>query len=154
MKVVIAGSRRLPQGHAPRFLVRFLAALDDDALVMLRRPRGDGPIGHFERDVSDLAGILRLDVEWWRPEPTGTTVGRVSVYVRDIDMIERSDLVVLFFAADEVAGEGYGGTQHLLDKALAAGRPCYAYIVDEYGNVSRLGEYDPDHQYADIAPLP
>ena len=151
MRVVIAGSRRLPQGHAPRLLVRFLAALDDDALVMLRRPRGQALIGHFERDVADLAGILHLDVEWWYPQPTDTTVGRASVYVRDIDMVEKADLIVLFLAADE-EHEGYGGTQHLLDKALAAGRPCYAYVVDEYGNVSRLGEYDPDHLYADIAP--
>lgn len=152
MKVVIAGSRRLPMGHAPRLLVRFLAALPDDAVVMLRRPRGETPIGHFERDVADLSGILHLDIEWWRPEPTATTVGRVSVYVRDIEMVQRSDLIILFFAADEAAGEGYGGTQHLLDKALDANRPVYSYIVDEYGNVSRLGEYDPDHMYADIAP--
>jgi hypothetical protein len=113
----------------------------------------DAPIGHFERDVADLAGILHLDIEWWRPEPTATTVGRASVYVRDINMIEKADLVVLFFATDE-ALEGYGGTQHLLDKALDANRPVYAYIVDEYGNVSRFGEYDPDHMYADIAPAP
>ena len=152
MKVAIAGSRRLPKGHAPRLLIRFLAALPEDAVVMLRRPASiDAMPGMFEMDVSVLASVLQLDVEWVKPEPTDVTRGRSSVYVRDIDMVESADLVILFFAADEVA-EGYGGTQHLLDKALAANRPVYAYSVDEFGTIDRVGDYDPDHMYADIAP--
>jgi hypothetical protein len=150
MKVAIAGSRRLPKGHAPRLLIRFLAALPEDAVILLRRPMRDMP-GIFETDVAVLADILRLATEWFEPAPTDMTRGRSSVYVRDIDMVERADLVILFFAADEVA-EGYGGTQHLLDKALAANRPVYAYSVDEFGTIDRVGDYDPDHMYADIAP--
>jgi len=151
MKVAIAGSRRLPKGHAPRLLIRFLAALPEDAVILLRRPMGVGPPGMFEFDVGMICGNLRLDTEWFQPEPTDVTRGRSSVYVRDIDMVEKADLVVLFFAADEVA-EGYGGTQHLLDKALAANRPVYAYSVDEYGTIERVGDYDPDELYVSLAP--
>jgi len=150
MKVAIAGSRRLPKGHAPRLLIRFLAALPEDAVVLLRTGRYTSP-GRFEEDVAVLCGVLHMDHEWCEPAPSEVTTGRSSVYARDIDMVERSDLVVLFFAADEVA-EGYGGTQHLLDKALAANRPVYAYSVDEFGSIDRVGDYDPDHLYADIAP--
>jgi hypothetical protein len=153
MKVAIAGSRRLPKGHAPLLLVTFMAKLPDRSVILLRRSMGFDPPGAFEADVSMLAAFLRFDVEWFRPEPTAMTTGRASVYRRDIEMVERSDLVILFFAADEVA-EGYGGTQHLLDKALDANRPCYAYSVDEFGTIDRVGEYDPDHQYADMLMAP
>jgi hypothetical protein len=158
MKVAIAGSRRLPKGHAPRLLIRFLAALPEDAVILLRRPMGHRlaagePVmpGIFEVDVLVLADALRLATEWFEPQPTPTTPGRSSVYVRDIDMVEKADLVILFFAADEVA-EGYGGTAHLLDKALAANRPVYAYSVDEYGTIERVGDYDPDELYVSLAP--
>ena len=151
MKVAIAGSRRLPKGHAPRLLIRFLAALPEDAVILMRRPMGRGLGGKFEEDVLLLADILHLDVEWFQPAPTDLTRGRSSVYVRDIDMVEKADLVILFFAADEVA-EGYGGTQHLLDKALAANRPVYAYSVDEFGTIERVGDYDPDELYVSLAP--
>jgi hypothetical protein len=151
MKVAIAGSRRLPKGHAPRLLIRFLAALPEDAVILMRRGmKADFPT-LFEGDISGLADILHLDVEWFRPAPTDVTRGRSSVYVRDIDMVEKADLVILFFAADEVA-EGYGGTQHLLDKALAANRPVYAYSVDEFGYIERVGDYDPDDLYSSLAP--
>jgi hypothetical protein len=150
MKVAIAGSRRLPRGHAPRLLIRFLAALPEDAVILLRRPMGSGG-GRFEADVANLCGVLHLDVEWFQPEPTDTTPGRSSVYVRDITMVEKADLVILFIHPDEVAG-GYSGTMHLLDKALAANRPVYAYSVDDNGTIARVGDYDPGHLYADIAP--
>lgn len=151
MKVAIAGSRRLPKGHAPRLLIRFLAALPEDTIILMRRGMNGQVPGPFEFDVAMLCVILHLADEWFEPQPTATTRGRSSVYRRDIDMIEKADLVILFFAADEVA-EGYGGTQHLLDKALDANRPCYAYSVDEFGAIDRVGEYDPEHLYADIAP--
>lgn len=153
MKVAIAGSRRLPKGHAPRLLIRFLAALPEDAVILLRAPLGRKNTGRFEQDIETLCSILSLLWEWHEPAPTASTPGRASVYVRDIDMVEQADLVILFFAADEVA-EGYGGTQHLLDKALVANRPVYAYSVDEYGTIDRVGENDPDHLYADLAPAP
>lgn len=150
MKVVIAGSRRLPAGQAPRLLIRFLASLPDDAVILLRKGAFTEP-GRFEIDVESLCSILRLDWEWCMPHPTQETPGRASVYFRDIDMVERADLVLLFFVPEE-ATDGYSGTAHLLDKALAANRPVYAYSVDLKGTVERVGEYDPDHLYADMVP--
>lgn len=150
MKVVIAGSRRLPAGQAPRLLVRFLAALPADAVILLRKGRYTEP-GRFELDVENLCSILHMDWEWCIPAPDKRTVGRAAVFFRDIDMITRSDLVVLFFAPDE-ATDGYSGTAHLMDKALDGDRPVYAYSVDGDGKVNRVGEYDPEHLYADIAP--
>lgn len=151
MRVVIAGSRRLPPGQAPRLLIRFLAGLPDDAVVLLRT--GIKETGRFEQDVENLCAMLSLRWQWFRPEPTEETPGRASVYRRDIEMIEHADLVILFFAADEVA-EGYGGTQHLLDKAFDADRPVYAYSVSDNGIIDRVGEYDPDHLYDDVVPSP
>lgn len=150
MKVVIAGSRRLGRGQAPRLLVMFLDSLFDVDLVLLRSPMTDPP-GPFEQDVAYLCDMFGLKYEWIRPEPTADTPGRTSVYVRDMVMAEKADLMLLFFMADE-AVEGYSGTSHLLYKALAADRPVYAYALDEQGKVTRVGEYDPENLYADRVP--
>jgi len=152
LNVTIAGSRRLPAGQAPRLLIRFLADLPDDACILLRKGAYTEP-GRFERDVETLCSILRLDWEWVIPKPTDTTVGRASVYFRDIEMVERSDLVLLFFVPEE-ATDGYSGTAHLMEKALAADRPVYAYSVDENGKVERVGEYDPDNLFIERVPVP
>lgn len=150
MKVVIAGSRRLPAGQAPRLLIRFLAALPEDAVLLLRSPIRKLP-GQFEQDTAGMAELLHLEREWCLPEPNDKHPGRASVFLRDIDMVERADLVILFVTPEEVE-TGYAGTMHLLDKAMDAGRPVYAYSVAATGKVSRVGEYDPDSLYIDIAP--
>jgi hypothetical protein len=152
MNVTIGASRSLGRGQAPRLLVRFLAALPQDAVILLRRPI-DAPPGGFEQDTAALGRVLELDVRWFTPYPSEKYPGRSSVYVRDMDMVEEADLVLLFFTSGEEIG-GYGGTSHLLDRALAAGRPVYAYGVERNGNVYRVGEYDPEHTYADITPAP
>ena len=156
MKIVIAGSRRLPKGHAPRLLIRFFAALPGDAIILMRRPRGDGSLagampGAFELDVLNLCGILHLDVEWFQPEPGDKFRGRASVFIRDIEMVRKADLVILFVTPEEVEGS-YAGTMHLLDKAMDEDRPVYAYSVGQEGAVKRIGEYDPNHWFSDIAP--
>ena len=152
MKVVIAGSHRLPKGQAPRLLIRFLATLPEDAIILMRRPASlDAMPGMFEIDVSGLASILHLDVEWFAPAPTDRFPGRSSVFLRDIEMVRKADLVILFVTPEEVEAV-YAGTMHLLDKAMDENRPVYAYSVDHEGKVSRVGEYDPEHWYADIAP--
>ena len=152
MKVVIAGSRRLPKGQAPRLLIRFLAALPEDAIILMRRPASiDAMPGMFEIDVSGLASILHLDVEWFKPAPTDRHPGRASVFLRDIEMVRKADLVVLFVTPEEVE-EAYAGTMHLLDKAMDEDRPVYAYSVDREGVIKRVGEYDPHHLFIDIAP--
>ena len=131
-------------------LISFMAALPEDAVIFLRRGLRTDP-GMFERDVETLAGLLRLEVEWHQPEPTDVTPGRSSVYARDISMVEQSDLVIAFLTLDDVEG-GYSGSSHVIDKALAANRPVYAYSVDEFGTIERVGDYDPDELYASLAP--
>ena len=150
VKVTIAGSRRLPAGQAPRLLVRFLAALPDDAVILLRKGLYSEP-GRFESDVESLCSILRLGWEWCVPAPTDTTPGRSSVYFRDIEMVDRSDLVLLFLTPED-AEEGHSGTSHVFEKALDADRPVYAYSVGEDGKVERVGEYDPDHLFHELVP--
>lgn len=131
-------------------LVRCLAALPEDTLVLLRRGISTPP-GQFERDVESLCSILHLAWEWCLPEPTDETPGRASVYVRDIAMLDRADLALLFFTPDDVEA-GTSGTSHLQDQALQLGRPCYAYSVAPDGAVALVGDYDPDHLYAELVP--
>ena len=151
MKVVIAGSHRLPKGQAPRLLIRVLATLPEDATILMRRSMRDGVRGPFEVDVDDLCTILHMNVEWFEPAPTDRHPGRASVFLRDIEMVRKADLVILFVTPDEVEN-GYAGTMHLMDKAMDENRPVYAYSVDHEGKISRVGEYDPEHLYLDIAP--
>lgn len=150
MNVVIAGSRRLPAGQALRLFIRTLAALPEDATILLRVGVHTEP-GRFEQDVEKLCELLRLDWEWCAPEPTDRTPGRASVYFRDIDMVERADLVLLFFTPGDTV-DGYSGTTHLQDRALAADRPVYSYSVADDGKVERVGEYDPEHLYDQLVP--
>jgi hypothetical protein len=152
VKVVIAGSRRLPRGQAPRLLIRFLAALPEDAIILMRRGMHGQVPGPFEFDVAQLCHILHLKNVWFEPEPTDRYPGRASVFMRDIDMVRNAELVILFVTPEEVE-DVYAGTMHLLDKALDEQRPVYAYSVDQDGKVKRVGEWDPDHLYHDIAPM-
>lgn len=151
MRVAIAGSRRLPAGQAPRLLIRFLAALPADARILLRKGRFIDP-NRFEQDVANLCAILHLEWDWFVPEITEESFGRAAVYHRDMNMVEAADLVLLFFSPEE-AVSGYSGTAHLMDKSLDADRPVYAYTVADDGKVARIGEYDPEHLYADLAPF-
>jgi len=151
MIVAIAGSRRLPRGQAPRLLIRFLDNLEEGDRVIVRTPK-HGPPGPFEHDVMALCEILDITVETMSPAPTITTPGRASVYFRDIEMVEHADLVLLFFTPEE-AVEGYSGTAHLMDKALDADRPVYAYTVGADGLVCRVGEHDPDDLFAGRVPF-
>lgn len=150
MKVIIAGSRRLPRGQAPRLLLHLLGALakEEGNHVLLRS--GLKYMGEFERDVMHLCEILHLDWTYRKPAPTPEAPGRASVYVRDIEMVEQADLAILFFTPDD-AEEGYSGTFHLLDKCLDVGRPVHAYTVDDAGKVERFGDYDPLHEYSHLA---
>lgn len=150
--LAIAGSRRLPRGQAPRLLIRCLATLSDDSTVFLRSPVSSPP-GTFEQDVANLCAILGLRHEWVIPDITDTTRGRASVYLRDITLVDKVDLVLLFFTPSE-AHDGYSGTAHLLEKALDAARPVYAYTVADDGAVERVGEYDPDDAFSGVVPAP
>ena len=153
MRVVIAGSRRLPKGQAPRLLLHLLASLTPDEgeelnTVALRS--GLKRMGQFESDVRNLCEVLHLDWGYWKPEPDDDHPGRASVFIRDIEMVDAADLVILFFTPVD-AEDGYSGTFHLLDKCLDTGKPVHAYTVDSMGKVARFGDYDPGHEYDHLA---
>jgi hypothetical protein len=157
MKVIIAGSRRLPKGQAPRLLLHLLASLrgalsfdETRDMVLLRHPKGVNPPGGFEMDVFNLCSILYIHAMWCRPQPSPENPGRTSVFIRDIEMVDRADLAILFFTPAD-ALDGYSGTYHLLDKCLDVGRPVHAYTVDDDGKVARFGDYDPNHQFDHLA---
>lgn len=146
MKVVLAGSRKLPAGTAPRALLHFLLRLPPDCVVLLRGPLS-GHSGGFETDVEMLCRMLAIDCEFRRPN-TVSTPGRASVFARDIEMVAEADLVMVFLSAED-AESGYSGTYHLFEKALDDQRPVYGWLADENGT-SRWGEFDPDHLYVDL----
>jgi hypothetical protein len=123
-----------------------MVELPEGTIILLRRAMTAEP-GEFERGVANLAHVLHLEVQWGRPAPAETHPGRASVYYRDMLMVEQADFAVLFFTRMEHEG-GYSGTMHLLDKCLDAGRPVHAYTVGHRtGEVERVGDYDPEHQF-------
>ena len=145
MIVAIAGSRRLPRGLAPRRLLHLLLSLPPDTQVLLRRGSRTVP-GQFESDVSNVCGILGLEVGWRVPNPVETP-GRAAVYARDINLVNEADLTLAFLDIKD-AEDGNSGTFHLFERAMQDERPVYAWVVGDDGEPERWGEYDPQERYA------
>lgn len=145
MKVAIGGARRLPPGTAFRVLIRFMANLDPDTIVLLRRGLNTDP-GPFEMDVAELCTFLGLDVQWRRPKPDDINPGRQSVFVRDFDMVAEADLTLVF--VPDIEPLDSSGTAHLMDKAIELNKAVFAYTVSDDGTTTRYGENDPDDLYA------
>lgn len=176
MKVAIAGSRALPKGIAPRLLVRFLAALPEDTVVMFRRGRISPP-GIFEQQAASVCELLGLEVAWMQPaategryergpggvpvmveQPVATwdadprATAREATFARDLEMVAKADLVLCFYTTGQ-EGDETSGTASLVDKAIAEDRVVYAYAID--GKVVvRSGEHDPTNAYAHLVPTP
>lgn len=110
------------------------------ATVLLRHPLHSDP-EPFEQMVALACDHLKMDVEWCQPEPGG----RQSVYFRDVDMVGKSDLVLAWFADDQMTG----GTEHVVEKAIDQRVPVYSYgIRDE--KLVLLGSMDIDHQFGEF----
>jgi len=164
--VVVAGSRALAPGLAPRLLVRFLAGLPSEATILLRRGLFRQP-NLFEAQVESLCELIGLKVEWCyplfgaaqKPGTTGPAVdweekgyrGRQMTFARDLDMVTRADLVLAFYTIDQV-GDDTSGTVGLVEKALEANRVVYAYALTD-NRVTRVGEHDPTNEWADRVPF-
>jgi len=126
MKVIIAGSRALPQGSST-FAFPLVDALGEDDTVLLRSPKFGEP-GHFEKVMAAYCRYKDVAFEWIKPQPTEDNPGRVSVYVRDMDMVDKADSA-LFFLNKEEAEAGNSGTYHLLEKAIDADIKIDAFTV-------------------------
>ena len=147
MKIVLAGSRRLPPGTAPRALLHFLLHLPDNTTLLVRRA-ATGVLGPFERDVEVVADILGMHLEYRQPN-TAETPGRASVFARDIEMVADADFILVFMSVED-SESGYSGTYHLFEKALDDQRPVYGWVVNDEGHIDRWGEYDPDNLFGDF----
>ena len=144
--VVVAGSRALPQGHAARVLIRFLAALEPDTLVLMRRGLNTQP-GHFEAQAEHVIDLVGLRLEWCQPQPGG----RREVFDRDMAMVERADLVIAFVTEDQLENED-SGTFSLAEKARASDKPSYLYTINEDGDVEAVGSWDPEEKWSELVP--
>lgn len=147
--VAVAGSRRLPPGLAPRLLIRFLLGLEPDTTVNLRT--GMASTGRFEKDTAKLADLLGLPVKWWPPNPTPEERGRVATFVRDMDMIAKSDLLLAFLTPRDLDLADVSGTWHLVEKAQDVACPVYCYEVSDEG-VALVGATDPEDVWRERVP--
>jgi hypothetical protein len=148
--VVIAGSRALPHGQAPRILIRFLAALPADAVILMRRGLNTQP-GHFEAQVEHVIDMIGLALEWCQPQPGG----RTEVWQRDEEMLARADLVLGFMTVDQIGDED-SGTVKLVDRAMHQDIPTYAYALEELTpgvvGVEEVGWWDPEDRWGELVP--
>lgn len=102
-------------------------------MVLLRHPL-HGEASKFEQIVAAMMVNLGLPFKWMRPEPGG----RAAVYNRDVTMVGKSDLVLAFFAGDQMSG----GTEHVVEKAMDQWVPVYSYGVRDDRHVL-IGSFDP-----------
>lgn len=142
MRILIAGSRSIQR--VPDHLMHFIRVLVSGAdVINLRRPQtitDRAPIGHVELAAAGACAELHVQTKWWMPEPSDRTRGRVSVFVRDIDIVAGSDLVVAIL--DPLYDE-YSGTNHIVEKALDQAVPVYVFTP----GLERIGEWDSENMY-------
>lgn len=131
LRIAFAGSRDLPLPRIPRHVVEQLVRARK---VLLRRGRNTQP-GAFEVMVARMAETLGIEVEWCAPQEGG----RSQVFLRDLEMVGKADLVVCFFPTSEMTG----GTAHVIEAAMTKGATCEAYWIDEKGRSSWIGGYEP-----------
>ena len=163
LRVLLAGSRSLPRGTAIRLLIRFVASLPDDAIILVR-DRVGGAMGWFEREVVDLCKIARLAyqpcVAWPivpredipDPDPEEVYIGREGVLLRDRTMVDLADLVLAFVTEREMASAEHSGTRHIVEAAFARDKPVFLYEVDSHGNAEQVGANDPDNAWSAKVP--
>jgi nucleoside 2-deoxyribosyltransferase len=92
--------------------------------------------------VAVLAKTMGLGVYWYKPQP-GEGAG--ATFNRDAAMVRRADYVLAFFDEDHAME---GGTAHVVDAALNAMVPVYAWTLDPAGRLARLGEWTFDEMQA------
>src|SRR5678815_529380 len=133
LRVALAGNSDLPLDRTARHVVPWLVKA---GTVFLRHPktRGRKP-GGFEQMVAKLAAALDVEVVWCRPE--GSDKG--NTYIRDVDMVSRSDFVIAFFTTEVMDG----GTGHVVEAAMSKAIPVEGWWIDSDGEAVRIGEYDP-----------
>ena len=142
MKVAIVGSRTLDLAAVSVPLLNELTRLPLDAEVLVRSGRTER--GEFEELTLRLCAALDIKTSVRFPAE-GT--GRAGVYDRDIAMVEEADTLIAYFDPAHVM---QGGTAHVVEKAIDAEKPVYAYEVDMTGQ-RWVGGIEPPEDDARIA---
>lgn len=112
----------MPIAFIGNHLVRELAVLPLEAVVLLRKPKTRPPAA-FEAVVSEVCRDLQITVEWFAPEGRG----REATYKRDVEMVRAADRVIGYFDGDAPME---GGTGHVMERAYIEGKPCQAWVWD------------------------
>jgi hypothetical protein len=141
VNLALAASRDVNLVWAVSAALVVLNKMPKGTTVLLRRPRSGNPQS-FETMVSAGARAEGLHVDWFSPPED--VAGRASVFLRDIAMIERADILLAFFSPGR---EGDGGTAHLAEKAVDRGIPVWTYLVTP-GRITRHGEQEPSQPVA------
>jgi hypothetical protein len=143
MKVAIVGSRTLDLAAVSVPLLNELTRLPQESMVLIRSPRNE-PRGDFEELLVRLCKALDIDYDFYLP---ATGSGRAGVFERDIHMVEHADVVIAYFDPKHIMS---GGTGHVVEKAIDAEKPVYAYEVDMTGQ-RWVGGIEPPEDDARIA---
>lgn len=133
MNVGMAASGDFPVAAAARGILRVLVGLPPNTKILLRRGLHSEP-GVFETLVAQLCDSLGIEYAWRRPEPGG----RGATFRRDVSLIGAADGVIVFFHPDRIME---GGTGHLVEKAIDANVPVWAFTYNE-GIIDRVGEVE------------
>lgn len=135
MKVALVGSRAVDVREISGHLLKTLVSFPEGTIVLLRKGRTTPP-GDFEVFTQALCLQLGINFEWCQPDEGG----REAVYLRDIEMVTKADAVVAYFDADSVLS---GGTGHVVEKAMDADKPVYAYAPSGQNTVDWVGGHEP-----------
>lgn len=104
----------------------------------MRAPNKGEP-GKFEQAMNEMARVLWMSVEWFRPD---LELGAGAVFHRDIDMVKSADLVLAYFSGPVIIG----GTAHVVQAAIDFDTPVFAYGLDN-ARFIRIGEHDPTNAW-------
>lgn len=135
--VTVVGSRSIEA--VPHLLAELILKVKDP-MVLLRHPL-HGEANKFEQITAAMMVNLKIPFGWMKPEPGG----RAAVFNRDITMVGKSDLVLAFFAGDQMSG----GTEHVVEKAMDQWVPVYSYGVRDHEYIL-IGSFDPDGRWEEL----
>lgn len=128
LTLLIAASRKVePVWVLPR-IGALLTRLPKPTRILLRVGANTEP-GPVEREVWSLATVAGHAPTWVVPE---SGQNRKGTFVRDIEMVAAADAVLVFLTKREDP-LGPSGTAHVLQKAVDANIPLFAYAVGPGG---------------------
>ena len=81
-----------------------------------------------------MAEDLGLEVDWFEPDPAG---GKGQTYSRDYELVGNATHVTAYFSPEAIME---GGTGHVVEAALAREIDVDAWVVDDRGQIQRVGE--------------